>query len=120
MERDLALHERILLQFAVPVPPHLQAILIQGACFIRPSHAPEQRGQCTIEPRELCRVEQIVLEVGIGFHDPAPQVSIGFYRLVGLARPGVVIPYLETLSKDTDPEVAQEGLRALRNLNARL
>ena len=30
------------------------------------------------------------------------------------------IPYLETLSKDTDPEVAQEGLRALRNLNARL
>jgi len=30
------------------------------------------------------------------------------------------VPYLETLSKDSDSEVAQEGLRALRNLNARL
>jgi HEAT repeat protein len=30
------------------------------------------------------------------------------------------VPYLETLSKDSDPDVAQEGLRALRNLNARL
>ena len=30
------------------------------------------------------------------------------------------VPYLETLSKDPDPDVAQEGLRALRNLNARL
>src|ERR1017187_4138234 len=30
------------------------------------------------------------------------------------------LPYLEKLSRDTDPEVAQEGLRATRNLQARL
>lgn len=30
------------------------------------------------------------------------------------------VPYLETLSKDPDNDVAQEGLRALRNLNAKL
>ena len=30
------------------------------------------------------------------------------------------VPYLETLSKDGDPDVAREGLRGLRNLNARL
>jgi HEAT repeat protein len=30
------------------------------------------------------------------------------------------VPYLETLSMDTDPEVAQEGIRSLRSLRARL
>ena len=30
------------------------------------------------------------------------------------------IPYLETLSKDPDPDVAQEGIRSLRTLRARL
>jgi len=30
------------------------------------------------------------------------------------------VPYLETLSKDGDSDVAREGLRALRNVNARL
>jgi hypothetical protein len=29
------------------------------------------------------------------------------------------VPYLETLSKDADSDVAREGLRALRNVNAR-
>jgi HEAT repeat protein len=30
------------------------------------------------------------------------------------------VPYLETLSMDSDPEVAQEGIRSLRTLRARL
>jgi hypothetical protein len=30
------------------------------------------------------------------------------------------VPFLETLSKDTDPEVAAEGIRSLRTLRARL
>jgi HEAT repeat protein len=30
------------------------------------------------------------------------------------------VPYLQTLSKDGDQDVAREGLRALRNLNSRL
>ena len=30
------------------------------------------------------------------------------------------LPHLEKASRDTDTEVAQEGLRALRNLQARL
>ena len=30
------------------------------------------------------------------------------------------VPFLETLSKDPDPEVAAEGIRSLRTLRARL
>ena len=33
---------------------------------------------------------------------------------------GASVPYLETLSKDPDPEVAQEGIRSLRTLRAKL
>ena len=41
---NLPLHERMIRQVAVPVPPQLETILIQGVCFVRPSHAPEKRG----------------------------------------------------------------------------
>jgi hypothetical protein len=39
-----------------------------------------------------------------------------------LARSGGAesVPYLQKLSNDTDGEVAQEGARALRNLQARI
>jgi hypothetical protein len=39
-----------------------------------------------------------------------------------LARSGdsASLPYLEKLSKDSDPAVANEGVRAMRNLKARL
>ena len=30
------------------------------------------------------------------------------------------VPYLQKLSNDTDADIAQEGVRALRNLQARL
>jgi hypothetical protein len=33
---------------------------------------------------------------------------------------GDSLPYLEALSTDPDPEVAQEGIRSLRTLRARL
>jgi len=39
--RNLPLDERMVGQLAVPLPPQLQAILIQGGCFVRPSHAAE-------------------------------------------------------------------------------
>jgi len=57
LARNLPLHERIIRQLAVPVPPPVQAILIQGAGFVRPSHAAEQHGKRTIEPRDLRRIE---------------------------------------------------------------
>ena len=42
-------------------------------------------------------------------------------RLLGAASCGRdSLPYLETLSNDSDGEIAQEGLRCLRILRARL
>jgi len=64
-----------------------------------------------------------------------PQIRQAFYPLLAagtkdekiqmaiiLARAGDrdSVPSLETLSKDTDPDVAAEGIRSLRNLRARL
>jgi hypothetical protein len=45
---------------------------------------------------------------------------IGLARVVAASGDKASVPYLEKLSRDTDPEVAQEGLRALKNLQARL
>jgi hypothetical protein len=41
-------------------------------------------------------------------------------RILGASGEGDAIPYLDRVSRDSDIEVAQEGLRALRSLRARL
>ena len=46
--------------------------------------------------------------------------KIGLARVLAASGDKESVPYLENLSRDTDPEVAQEGLRAVRNLQARL
>jgi len=46
--------------------------------------------------------------------------KIGLSRVFAASGDGAAIPYLEKLSRDQDNEVAQEGLRALRSLRARL
>jgi HEAT repeat protein len=46
--------------------------------------------------------------------------KIGLARALSASGDKASVPYLEKLSRDTDPEVAQEGLRAMRNLQARL
>lgn len=46
--------------------------------------------------------------------------KIGLARVLAASGDRDSIPYLENLSHDGDSEVAQEGLRALRNLHARL
>jgi len=46
--------------------------------------------------------------------------KIGLAHVLGASGDRDTVPYLETLSRDTDSEVAAEGLRALRNLRARL
>jgi len=46
--------------------------------------------------------------------------KIGLARALAVSGDKASLPYLEKLSRDTDPEVAQEGLRAVRNLQARL
>jgi HEAT repeat protein len=46
--------------------------------------------------------------------------KIGLARVLSASGDKASVPYLEKLSRDTDPEVAQEGLRAMRNLQARL
>jgi HEAT repeat protein len=46
--------------------------------------------------------------------------KIGLSRVFAASGDGASIPYLEKVSRDQDNEVAQEGLRALRSLRARL
>ena len=46
--------------------------------------------------------------------------KIGLARVLAVSGDKESVAYLEKLSRDTDPEVAQEGLRAVRNLQARL
>jgi HEAT repeat protein len=45
--------------------------------------------------------------------------KIGIARVLAAGGDGTARPHLEKLSKDTDPEVAEEALRALRTLRAR-
>ncbi|HME07498.1 MAG TPA: hypothetical protein VKG25_10620, partial [Bryobacteraceae bacterium] len=44
----------------------------------------------------------------------------GLAQVLSVSGDRDTLPYLQTLSQDSDPEVAQAGLRASRNLNARL
>ncbi len=46
--------------------------------------------------------------------------KIGLARVLAVSGDKESVAQLEKLSRDTDPEVAQEGLRAMRNLQARL
>ncbi len=46
--------------------------------------------------------------------------KIGLARVLAVSGDKGSVAHLEKLSRDTDPEVAQEGLRAMRNLQARL
>ena len=46
--------------------------------------------------------------------------KIGLARVLGRSGDNTSLPALEKLSKDTDSDVAQEGLRALRTLQARM
>ena len=46
--------------------------------------------------------------------------KIGIARVLARSGDRQSVPYLEKLSRDTDPEVAKEGLLAMRNLQARL
>jgi HEAT repeat protein len=46
--------------------------------------------------------------------------KIGLARVLAVSGDKESVAHLEKVSRDTDPEVAQEGLRAMRNLQARL
>jgi len=45
--------------------------------------------------------------------------KIGLSRVLSVSGDKASLPHLEKVSRDPDPEVAQEGLRALKNLQAR-
>lgn len=50
----------------------------------------------------------------------AKEEKIGLAQVLAMSGDKDSVPKLETLSKDSDPEVAQEGIRGLRTLRARL
>ena len=63
-------------------------------------------------------------EVRNALYKPLEQGSrdekIHLSRVLAISGDGASVPYLEKVSRDADNEVAQEGLRALRSLRARL
>jgi HEAT repeat protein len=69
---------------------------------------------------ELAREERvrnaIYPAVGRGTKDE----KIGLARILASSGDKASLPYLERLTKDTDAEVSQEAVRAMRNLQARL
>jgi HEAT repeat protein len=54
--------------------------------------------------------------IGTGTKDE----KIGLARVLAVSGDKESVAYLEKVSRDSDPEVAQEGLRAMKNLQARL
>jgi HEAT repeat protein len=78
------------------------------------------KGQASPFLIELAREERvrnaIYPAVGRGTKDE----KIGLARILATSGDKASLPYLERLTKDTDAEVSQEAVRAMRNLQARL
>jgi HEAT repeat protein len=78
------------------------------------------KGQAAPFLIELAREERvrnaIYPAVGRGTKDE----KIGLARILATSGDKASLPYLERLTKDTDAEVSQEAVRAMRNLQARL
>jgi HEAT repeat protein len=69
---------------------------------------------------ELARDTQVRRTIQTLVPTAAKGEKIGIGGVLAMSGDRDSVPVLETLSKDTDPEVAQEGVRDLRTLRARL
>ncbi|MCU1238702.1 MAG: lyase domain protein repeat-containing protein [Candidatus Solibacter sp.] len=69
---------------------------------------------------ELARDQAVRQSLYSALGNATKDEKIGIARVLSVSGDKASVPYLEKLSRDPDTEVAQEGLRALRNLQARL
>ena len=69
---------------------------------------------------ELAREEPVRAALYPAIGRATKSEKIGLAQVLARSGDKASLPYLEKLSKDTDPDVAQEGVRAVRNLQARL
>jgi len=69
---------------------------------------------------ELAREEAVRKALYPYLQNATKDQKIGLARVLGASGDRDSMPYLETLSHDGDADVAQEGLRAVRTLRARL
>ena len=71
---------------------------------------------------ELARDPEVRRQLSPALHDPmvTRDEKIGLAQVLSQSGDRDTLPALEDLSRDSDKEVAQEGLRALKNLRARL
>ena len=69
---------------------------------------------------ELARDAQVRRTIYAVLPAAAKEEKIGLSGILAASGDKDSVPVLETLSKDSDPEVAQEGIRGLRALRARL
>jgi len=69
---------------------------------------------------ELARDESIRAKLYPMLANGTREEKMGLARVLARSGDRASLPYLEKLSKDSDPAVASEGVRAMRNLQARL
>ena len=69
---------------------------------------------------ELTRDERIRNTIYPVLSSGTKDEKMGLARVLARSGDRATLPYLEKLTKDTDPAVASEGVRAMRNLQARL
>ena len=69
---------------------------------------------------ELARNPQVRSSLYPAIETGTKMEKIGLAQVLAASGDRASLPYLEKLSRDPDTEVAQEGLRAMRNLQARL
>jgi hypothetical protein len=69
---------------------------------------------------ELARDAKVRASLQAAVDKGTKDEKIGLARVLSRSGDRSSVPYLERLSRDPDPEVAKEGLTAMRNLQARL
>lgn len=68
---------------------------------------------------ELARQQEVRAAIYLTLQDADPEEKTGLAQVLSVSGDPASIPYLDTLSRDQDPDVARAGLDAFRSLKAR-
>jgi len=87
----LAPNKWVVRKLLIPIPPKLQALLIQHACLSSVARPAVETPEIPIDPRYVIGVTQIGLELRTGWPDFFEQFFVGCDGGGCLARIGIVI-----------------------------
>ena len=79
------------------------------------------RGVARAYLTELAREGVVLRQLYLALNQsPTKEEKIGLAQVFSASGDRDAVPYLETISKDPNPDIAKEGLRAIQSLHARL